>query len=120
MRTLVPEVMDWVGLTKKVKCRPYELSGGEQQRVCIARALVNKPDILLADEPTGNLDPDTSRDIMDLLTRVNQRGTTVIVATHDENQVNDFRKRTIVISQGRVMADRTEGGYLNVGEVRHA
>jgi cell division transport system ATP-binding protein len=120
IRTLVPEVMDWVGLTKKVKCRPHELSGGEQQRVCIARALVNKPDILLADEPTGNLDPDTSRDIMDLLTRVNQRGTTVLAATHDENQVNDFRKRTIVISQGRLVADRQDGGYLNVTEVRHA
>ena len=120
VKTLVPEVLDWVGLTKKVKCRPSELSGGEQQRVCIARALVNKPDILLADEPTGNLDPDTSREIMELLTRVNLRGTTVLVATHDENQVNDLRKRTIVISQGRLVADRSEGGYLNAGEVCHA
>ena len=117
---LVPEVMDWVGLTKRQKSFPHQLSGGEQQRVCIARALVNKPDILLADEPTGNLDPDTSQEIMDLLVRINSRGTTVVVATHDENVVNDYRKRTIVISQGQMIADRTEGGYLNAEEAKHA
>jgi cell division transport system ATP-binding protein len=116
VKSLVPEVLDWVGLSKRVKSYPQELSGGEQQRLCIARALVNRPDILLADEPTGNLDPDTSVEIMDLVTRVNQRGTTVVVATHDENIVNRYRKRTIVISQGRLTADRPEGGYLNVAE----
>lgn len=120
IETLVPEVMEWVGLSKKGKAKPHELSGGEQQRVCIARALVNKPDILLADEPTGNLDPDTSRDIMELLTKVNLRGTTVLVATHDENMVNNFRKRTVVISQGRISADRADGGYLNAGEAASA
>jgi cell division transport system ATP-binding protein len=112
INSLVPEVMDWVGLGKKLKCGPQELSGGEQQRLCIARALVNKPDILIADEPTGNLDPDTSVEIMELIARVNLRGTTVLVATHDERVVNHFRKRTIVISQGRLMADRQEGGYV--------
>lgn len=112
INSLVPEVLDWVGLGKKLKCAPHELSGGEQQRLCIARALVNKPDILIADEPTGNLDPDTSVEIMELIARINLRGTTVLVATHDERVVNHFRKRTIVISQGRLMADRQEGGYV--------
>ncbi len=81
INSLVPEVLDWVGISKKARSYPHELSGGEQQRLCIARALVYKPDILLADEPTGNLDPDTSIEIMDLITRVNSRGTTVLVAT---------------------------------------
>lgn len=112
INSLVPEALDWVGLGKKIKCLPQELSGGEQQRLCIARALVNKPDILIADEPTGNLDPDTSVEIMELIARVNLRGTTVIVATHDERVVNHFRKRTLVISQGRLAADRQEGGYV--------
>jgi cell division transport system ATP-binding protein len=110
--TLVPEVLDLVGLSKRVRSYPGELSGGEQQRLCIARALVYKPDILIADEPTGNLDPDTSIEIMDLITRVNLRGTTVIVATHDARIVNDFPRRTVVVSQGRILADRAEGGYL--------
>lgn len=117
---LVPEVLEWVGLSKRMKSNPQQLSGGEQQRVCIARALVNKPDILLADEPTGNLDPDTSREIMDLLVKVNSRGTTVLVATHDENVVNQYRKRTIVISQGRITSDRPQGGYLNIEEAANA
>ena len=120
IRSLVPEVLEWVGLGKRMKSYPRELSGGEQQRLCIARALVYKPDLLLADEPTGNLDPDTSMEIMDLITKVNLRGTTVIVATHDENIVNRYLKRTIVVSQGRVVADRPEGGYLNVVERRAA
>jgi cell division transport system ATP-binding protein len=110
--TLVPEVLDLVGLSKRIRSYPAELSGGEQQRLCIARALVYKPDILIADEPTGNLDPDTSIEIMELITRVNLRGTTVIVATHDANIVNDFPRRTVVVSQGRIVADRLEGGYL--------
>jgi cell division transport system ATP-binding protein len=109
-----------VELSRKQKCLPHELSGGEQQRLCIARALVNKPDILIADEPTGNLDPDTSIQIMELVTRVNARGTTVVVATHDENIVNRFRKRTVVIAQGRLVADRPEGGYVEAAAVRRA
>lgn len=117
---LVPEVLEWVGLSRRLKSLPHQLSGGEQQRVCIARALVNKPDILLADEPTGNIDPDTSQEIMDLMVRINARGTTVVVATHDERIVNSYRKRTVVISQGVIAADRPDGGYLNVGEAAHA
>lgn len=112
---LVPEVLDLVGLSKRTKSHPTELSGGEQQRLCIARALVYKPDILIADEPTGNLDPDTSMEIMELINRVNLRGTTVIVATHDVKIVNEFRKRTVVISHGRLAADRAEGGYIEGG-----
>lgn len=115
IRTLVPEVLDLVGLSKRVRSHPPELSGGEQQRLCIARALVYKPDILIADEPTGNLDPDTSIEIMELISRVNLRGTTVVVATHDVRIVNDFRKRTVVISHGRLQADRREGGYIEGG-----
>ncbi|MEZ5339791.1 MAG: cell division ATP-binding protein FtsE [bacterium] len=109
--TLVPEVLDWIGLARKLKSYPGEMSGGEQQRLCIARAIVNKPDILLADEPTGNLDPDTSLEIMELITRINERGTTVLVATHDASIVNRFRRRTLVVRNGEVYADRREGGY---------
>lgn len=118
VNTLVPEVLEWVGLSKRLKALPSELSGGEQQRLCIARALVNKPDVLIADEPTGNLDPDTSREIMELMERINQRGTTVMVATHDERIVNTYRRRTLVISQGRLVADRPEGGYLDAEAAR--
>ncbi len=116
INSLVPEALDWVGLGRKLRSHPEEMSGGEKQRLCIARALVNKPDLLLADEPTGNLDPDTSREIMDLIARVNLRGTTVLVATHDENIVNTYLKRTIVVSQGCIIADRPEGGYIDGGE----
>lgn len=111
IRQAVPEVLEWVGLSRKHKSYPDELSGGEQQRVCIARSLVNKPDILLADEPTGNLDPETSIGLIELLQRVNVRGTTLIVATHDENVVNQFRTRTVRIEHGRIISDRREGGY---------
>jgi len=111
IRQAVPEVLEWVGLSRKHKSYPDELSGGEQQRACIARALVNKPDILLADEPTGNLDPETSVGIIELLQRVNVRGTTLIVATHDENVVNQFRTRTVRVEDGRIISDRREGGY---------
>lgn len=111
IRQAVPEVLEWVGLSRKHKSYPDELSGGEQQRACIARALVNKPDILLADEPTGNLDPETSVGIIELLQRVNVRGTTLIVATHDENVVNQFRTRTVRLEDGRIISDRREGGY---------
>jgi cell division transport system ATP-binding protein len=111
INTMVPDVLDLVGLSKRMKSFPRELSGGEQQRLCIARALVYKPDLLLADEPTGNLDPETTNEIMELINRVNQRGTTVVIATHDANVVNHYRKRTLVVSHGRLIADREEGGY---------
>lgn len=120
IETLVPEALEWVGLSKKLKALPNQLSGGEQQRLCIARALVNKPDLLIADEPTGNLDPSTSLEIMDLIMRVNQRGTTVLVATHDQNVVNRFPRRTVMVVQGRIVADRTEGGYINIAEAASA
>jgi cell division transport system ATP-binding protein len=111
--SLVPEVLEQVGLEKKAKMKPTELSGGEQQRVCIARALVNKPDILLADEPTGNLDPDTSIEIMEIVDRINSRGCTVMVATHDENIVNRFRKRVMTVVAGAITNDTEKGGYTN-------
>jgi cell division transport system ATP-binding protein len=120
IRSQVSEVLDLVGLSNRVNSHPHELSGGEQQRLCIARALVYKPDLLIADEPTGNLDPVTSLDIMQLIERVNTRGTTVLVATHDVSIVNRFKKRTVVVSQGSIIADREEGGYLSALEVASA
>jgi len=111
IRQTVPEVLEWVGLSHKMKSYPEELSGGEQQRVCIARAIVNKPEILLADEPTGNLDPETSAGIVELLQKINGRGTTVLIATHDENIVNQFKTRTIRIEHGEMVSDKKEGGY---------
>ncbi len=111
IRQAVPEALEWVGLTHKMRSYPDELSGGEQQRVCIARALINKPDILLADEPTGNLDPETSIGIIELLQRINSWGTTLIVATHDENIVNQFKTRTIRVEHGLITSDKKEGGY---------
>jgi cell division transport system ATP-binding protein len=111
--SLVPEVLEQVGLEKKAKMKPTELSGGEQQRVCIARALVNKPDILLADEPTGNLDPDSSIEIVEIIDRINSRGCTVMVATHDENIVNRFRKRVMTVVAGAITNDTEKGGYTN-------
>lgn len=114
INTLVPDVLELVGLSRRMKSFPRELSGGEQQRLCIARALVYKPDLLLADEPTGNLDPDTTSEIMELIERVNQRGTTVVVATHDADVVNHYRKRVLAVTQGRLTADRSEGGYAAV------
>ena len=100
-----------VGLEGKEKRLPHELSGGEQQRVAIARAVVNKPAILLADEPTGNLDPATSLDIVHLLDRINRSGTTIVMATHDDEIVNAFRKRVIELQNGHVMRDQVRGGY---------
>lgn len=107
----VPEVLEMVGLSGKEKRRPHELSGGEQQRVAIARAYVNRPPILLADEPTGNLDPTTSLGIMRLLDRINRTGTTVVMATHDEETVNQWRRRVIELDDGRVVRDEAEGIY---------
>lgn len=112
----VPTVLKLVNLSGKEKCYPDELSGGEQQRVSIARAIINNPPILLADEPTGNLDPATSIEIVELLERINQRGTTVVVATHDENVVNAFRKRVVLIEQGQILVDIPKGGYRDAVE----
>ncbi len=108
---IVPEVLDLVGLSGKENRLPDELSGGEQQRVAIARAFVNRPAILIADEPTGNLDPATSVGIMKLLDRINRTGTTVIMATHDDDIVDQMRKRVIELEAGRVVRDQTRGVY---------
>ena len=108
----VPEILTLVGLAKKYKSFPRELSGGEQQRVALARALVNRPNILLADEPTGNLDPKNSLEIMKLLEEINERGTTVLVVTHNREIVNSFRKRVITMRKGVIVSDEEEGGYL--------
>ena len=108
----VPEILKTVGLDKKANCYPHELSGGEQQRVAIARAIINDPEILLADEPTGNLDPITAKDIMDLLVNINNNGTTVIMATHDTNIVNDLKKRVISMNSGKIISDNKDGEYI--------
>ncbi len=107
----VPEILDYVGLAEKVGAYPDELSGGEQQRVSIARACVNRPLVLLADEPTGNLDPTTSVDIMRLLDKVNRIGTTVVMATHDQAIVDAMRRRVIELDKGRVVRDQSRGVY---------
>ena len=111
IRRRVPEVLQEVGLAGKYKSFPDELSGGEQQRVAIARALVNRPDILLADEPTGNLDPKTSMEIMHLLELIHNRGTTVLVVTHNREIVNLMRKRVVTIQNGQIVSDEEEGEY---------
>ena len=108
----VPEILTLVGLAEKYKSFPRELSGGEQQRVALARALVNRPNILLADEPTGNLDPKNSLEIMKLLEEINERGTTVLVVTHNREIVNSSRKRVITMRKGVIVSDEEEGGYL--------
>ena len=107
----VPEILELVGLGDKLNNYPEELSGGEQQRVSIARAFVNRPLILLADEPTGNLDPSTSVDIMKLLDRINRTGTTVIMATHDNAIVDAMRRRVIELEKGQVVRDQARGVY---------
>ncbi len=108
---VVPEVLEMVGLDGKAKRMPHELSGGEQQRVALARAFVNRPLVLLADEPTGNLDPDTSQAIMLLLERINRTGTTVVMATHDSNIVDSMRRRVVELSMGKVSRDQSRGVY---------
>jgi len=112
----VPLALRMVGLENKANMLPTELSGGEQQRTAIARALINAPPILLCDEPTGNLDPDTSTEIVRLLTLINQRGTTVIMATHDAQIVNAFKRRVVYMENGRVMWDRNQGEYRSEDE----
>ncbi len=111
IRTQVPEVLRLVGLDEKIDSYPDELSGGEQQRVSIARAFVNRPPLLLADEPTGNLDPATSLGIMSLLNRINKTGTTVLVATHDREMVDSMRKRVIALEGGHIVRDQNRGVY---------
>ena len=108
----VPAMLSLVGLAEKYKSFPRQLSGGEQQRVALARALVNSPDILLADEPTGNLDPKTSMEIMKLLEEINARGTTVLVVTHDQDIVNTMKKRVIRMQKGIITGDEKESGYI--------
>ena len=108
---MVPETLELVGLEGKGRRMPDELSGGEQQRVAIARAFVNRPQILIADEPTGNLDPNTSIGIMKLLDRINRTGTTIVMATHDAGIVDQMRKRVIELDHGRVVRDQARGVY---------
>ncbi len=111
IRRQVPMVLSLVGLSNKAKMYPNELSGGEQQRVALARALVNNPSMLIADEPTGNLDPETAWDIMTLLSDINARGTTVVVATHAKDIVDKMKKRVIQIEEGNIIRDDKKGGY---------
>lgn len=111
IRRNVPTVLSLVGLSDKAKMYPNELSGGEQQRVALARALVNNPEMIIADEPTGNLDPDTAWDIMNLLNDINARGTTVVMATHAKDIVNTMKKRVIQINKGIIVRDDKRGGY---------
>jgi cell division transport system ATP-binding protein len=111
IRTQVPEVLRLVGLQDKLDKLPDQLSGGEAQRVSIARAIVNRPPLLVCDEPTGNLDPQTSRGIMDLLERINRTGTTVLVATHDREMVDNMRRRVIALDRGHLTRDQQRGVY---------
>lgn len=111
IRRRVMHVLDLVGLREKANSKTTELSGGEQQRVAIARAVVNDPKILIADEPTGNLDPETKWDIMRIFQQINDSGATIIMATHDEDIVNNLNKRVIGIDRGRVVRDQKRGGY---------
>lgn len=111
IKTQVPEVLRLVGLQEKMNKKPDQLSGGEQQRVSIARAIVNRPPLLICDEPTGNLDPQTSLGIMDLLERINKTGTTVLVATHDREMVDKMRRRVIALDRGKLTRDQDRGVY---------
>lgn len=111
IRRRVPKVLSLVGLTDKYKSLPRELSGGEQQRVALARALVNNPNVLLADEPTGNLDPNNSWEIMNLLDEINKRGTTIIIVTHNKEIVDMMQKRVITLNDGVIVSDEQKGGY---------
>ena len=113
IRKRIPYVLDLVGLNGKEDRYPGQLSGGEQQRVAIARALVNNPHMIIADEPTGNLDPDRSLEIMSLLEKINELGTTMLVVTHEKELVNMFTKRVIAIEDGRIISDETGGYYKN-------
>ena len=111
MQRSVNSVLDIVGLRDKYKCFPHQLSGGQQQRVAIARAIVNNPSIVIADEPTGNLDPETSWGIMDIFQRINAAGTTIVMATHDKTIVDAMQRRVIAIEDGQIVRDEAQGGY---------
>ena len=111
IHTKVIKALELVGLKNKVKSYPHQLSGGEQQRVAIARAIVNEPKLLICDEPTGNLDPDTSMEIMKVLEAINELGTTIIMVTHDREIVNKMKKRTILLEAGRILKDYKKGTY---------
>ena len=111
IKTRVMEVLDLVGIKSKARMVPTELSGGEQQRVAIARSIVNAPKVVIADEPTGNLDPETSWDIMNIFEEINRRGTTLIMATHNKDIVNNMKHRVIAIEGGRIVRDEHRGEY---------
>ena len=111
IRKTVPKTLSLVGLAEKYKSYPKQLSGGEQQRVALARALVNKPNILLADEPTGNLDPKNSKEIMRLLEKINEKGTTVLVVTHNREIVDEMKKRVVSMHRGVIISDERKAGY---------
>jgi len=111
IRRRVNDLLEQVGLIDRRNAFPQQLSGGEQQRLCIARALINHPPMLLADEPTGNLDPETSWEIIKLLEAINVKGTTVVMATHDREIVDTMRKRVVYFGEGRIIADEVDGGY---------
>ena len=113
IRPKVLKALEMVGLKEKLRSFPHELSGGEQQRVCIARAIVNEPLLLICDEPTGNLDPDTSKEVMDVINSINKAGTTVVMATHDKEIVNRMKKRVINLNTGVITKDLMKGGYIN-------
>ncbi len=112
VKTKVPEILDLVGLTEKAKSMPDELSGGERQRVSIARALVHEPKLLIADEPTGNLDPINTWEIIDLLFKINKKGTICLLATHDKEVVDALKKRVITLRDGKIVADQAKGKYI--------
>ncbi len=111
---LVPQVLDMVGLSDKMQNFPHELSGGEKQRVAIARAMVHRPEVIIADEPTGNLDPLNTMDIINLLKKINELGTTMILATHDKEVVNSLEKRVVTLDRGRIVRDEEKGKYISL------
>ena len=114
IRDLVPQVLDMVGLADKAKNFPHELSGGEKQRVAIARAMVHRPEVIIADEPTGNLDPFHTAEIINLLLKINDLGTTVILATHDKEVINSLERRVITLDHGRIIRDEEKGRFILV------
>lgn len=111
---LVPQVLDMVGLSERLENFPHELSGGEKQRVAIARAMVHRPELIIADEPTGNLDPINAADIIELLKKINELGTTLLLATHDKDIVNELDRRVLTLDRGRVVRDDKKGKYILV------
>ncbi|MBQ7740933.1 MAG: cell division ATP-binding protein FtsE [Eubacterium sp.] len=119
IRKRVPYILNLVGLSKKARSMPNELSGGEQQRVSLARALVNNPELIIADEPTGNVDPEMSHEIVDLLTKINNSGTTVVMVTHEHELVRSFQRRVIVLQNGQVVSDTPDPTYAQFKTEKH-